>query len=40
MIMRSKYLLTANTFLSSLLAGLCISIGGTAFLSVGGGLIN
>lgn len=40
MIMRSKNLLTANTFLSSLLAGLCISIGGTAFLSVGGGLIG
>lgn len=28
----------SSKFISSLLAGLCISIGGTAFLSVGGGL--
>ena len=38
MTMRSSNSITTGIFISSLLAGLCISIGGTAFLSVGGGL--
>ena len=38
MTMRSSNSITTGMFVSSLLAGLCISIGGTAFLSVGGGL--
>jgi len=38
MSMRSSNSITTGMFISSLLAGLCISIGGTAFLSVGGGL--
>lgn len=38
--MRSSNTITMGIFISSLLAGLCISIGGTAFLSVGGGLIG
>lgn len=36
--MRSSNTIIRGIFISSLLAGLCISIGGTAFLSVGGGL--